>query len=427
MALKVLQHSRFRPEKWARLLLLIAIATGVKSSRAADRNPEPQPDLHGRLRTFEGLPVLELWGARTEMAFAHGYLMAERIAPLFDDFILSPRMMPELAAYQAIILPSMRTRWDWTEYEPELQALAEGVRAKLGPRGLWSKRLNRALTVDDLMACNALPDWHGLFCSSFSAWGEFTADGNTLTARNLDYDSTPEMARAQFILLQRGAAHRRGWIAITWPGLLGVYTGTNAEGVSVLSHDANSLPKSYVSGFTPRGLIFREVLEAAGATTAFEDAARVFTARRVVCGNNQHVSIPMCPGGSPARIFEYDSNSEGQGITVRAAGTEDHALIDALYCTNHVRMRQTPAPCDRYAVLDRELHDARFQGQKLDWRRALEIARKAAQNDTLHTIVVEPNRGLLHVLIPSLRDTPVTVDYAAWFREASAGAAQVAP
>ena len=55
---------------------------------ASARAEAPATTEHGKLTEFQGLPVLELWGTRDEMAYAHGYLMAPRIMPLIENFML---------------------------------------------------------------------------------------------------------------------------------------------------------------------------------------------------------------------------------------------------------------------------------------------------------------------------------------------------
>lgn len=379
--------------------------------------PQQQTE-HGRLSEFEGIPVLELWGTREQSAFAHGYLMAPRIMPLLENYMLSNVVLPDISVYTSVILPSIRVRWDWSPYQAEMDALYAGMKKRLGEQALFSKKLDRLITVDDLMACNAIPDWHGLFCSSFTAWGDLTTDGQTITARNLDYDYTPEMACSQFILVQHGDASRQSFVAVTWPGLLGAFTSVNADGVSLLSHDANSLPKSNVTGFTPRGFIFREALEKARASTAFDDVAAVFRARRVICGNNQHVSVPARPGQIPARIFEYDAATEiASGVTIRSDSGKAGMTVPALYCTNHVCVRQAPEPCHRYATLERELTRLALERKRLDWKSAMSTVREAAGKSTLHTVVIEPNEGMIHVLIPSIKDRPVSVPFQDWLRQ----------
>jgi hypothetical protein len=395
------------------LLTVLTVSSGVAYA------DEKTAARHGKLREFEGLPVLELWGTHTEMAYAHGYLMAPQILPLIDDYMLSETVLPDPAVYHAVILPSIRVRWNWEPFEAEMNALYAGMKARLGEEGMYSKRLDRAVTVDDLMACNAIPDWHGLFCSSITLWGERTARGRTITARNLDYDNNAVMAGSQIIVVQYGDGSTQPFVSVTWPGLLGVFTGTNAEGVSLMSHDANSLPKSAVDGFTPRGLIFRTALEGAKATTAFEDVKATLERHRVICGNNQHVSVPSTAARTPAKIFEYDSSmANGSSVTVREPEPDSRGVMrPAIMCTNHVRARQSPQKCGRYEKLERALESATLRGDKLNWRSALALVREAAVSETLHTVVVEPDEGLIHVLIPARKAEPVTIPYAEWLKK----------
>ncbi|MDX2199823.1 MAG: hypothetical protein SF069_12745 [Phycisphaerae bacterium] len=436
-------------------LRTLGLLIGLLAARVAWTDEAPKSAVeHGRLTSIDGLPVLELWGTRTEMAYAHGYLQAREIVRNFDEFILTDAILPDLALYGSVVLPSQRVRWEWDGVEAELAAMLEGMKARLGPGKVWSKRLERELAVDDLMAANTVPDWNGLFCSSFSVWGAMSADGNTLTARNLDYDFTPSMVNAQIIMIQHGAPAtadtpaRKPWIAVTWPGLLGVFTGVNGDNVGVFSHDSNSLPKSHASGFTPRGIIYRETLEQASGSNAMGDVARILRSRRVICGNNLHVCAPRRGDEQPACVFEYDANAEAGGVTERLDdatanvldGTAKKAadgpaiadakrvpltappVVGSLVCTNHMRSRKpTNNKCHRYARLMKGLHEAAEAKKPLDVAAAFELISGAAGKTTLHTVVLEANAGRLHVRIPALKPAPVTIDYLKWFETAGAG------
>ena len=430
---------------WFRKAATLALCFLAAQSRADAPSAATLETAHGRLRVHEQLRVAEFWGTREEMAEAQGYLLATDIIRLFDEYIFSKAVLPDPSVYYGLILPAMRVRFEWGAVEGELEALRRGAEKRLGPGQFRSKTLDREISVDDLMACNTLPDWHGFLCSSFSVWGAMSENGKTLTFRNLDYDYTPAMAAMQIIAVVHGDSTRLPYVAVTWPGLLGVFTGVNSEGVSMLSHDSNSLPKAGVTGYTPRGLIFREALQTARAQTAFEDVERAFKQYRVICGNNQHVSVPasaLAPPAvstnargaaeargpreatdavasaelrrGPARIFEYDSNEKGGGVTIRTAGLDGDVLPEALCCTNHVRMRQNPLQCDRYARLYEGLAEARKAGTKLTAKSGLELVRRAAAEDTLHTIALSPDDGRMLVLIPAIRSEVVEIDYKNW-------------
>lgn len=416
------------------------------------QNPAAQP-LCGRLSEHQGLPVLEVWGTPEQAGYAHGYLMAEPLVRLFDDFVLSPVMLESAEAYETLVRPGVRRAFVWTEaQEREMKAICAGVRDRLGEANVRSRRLGRALDVEDLMVVNTLADLRGALCSSFSAWGTLTADGQPLTARNLDYPAAGGMERAQLILVHHGDGQHVPWIAVTWPGLIGVYTAMNREGVTLTIHDAWGLPASHAAGFTPRALGLRDALEAAKAATFLDDVRRVFEQRRVMVGNNIHASAPLAPHRPPAAIFEYDANRRDGGVTVRFAdpkeprvtsdaktktkrkGAEDKkggpraangtagnadagepaTSLDFVCCTNHLRVRREPRNCERYGKLTAALAELAQSGKKLDPAAAIQLIHSVRQRTTLHTVCFAPGRKMMYVHIPALQNKVVEFHAEEW-------------
>jgi hypothetical protein len=394
---------------------IAAWLTLAAASRADD--PQSSKPLCGRLTQHQGIPVLELWGTPEQAGYAHGYLLAERIVRLLDEYVLSERLIRDPAVYEALLLPGVRRQFVWSEaHERELKALGAGIRDKLGQENARSAKLDRPLRVEDLMISNALADWHGMLCSTFSAWGELTTDGRTITARNLDFPSTPVMERAQFILVYRGDGKGRPWAGVSWPGLIGVYTAMNRDGVTITMHDAAGLPPSHPDGFTPRSLALRAALEAAGPKSFVEDVRQVFRGQRVIVGNNVHVSAPLLPERPPAAVFEYDANERDEGVTVRLPEANAPELADALWCTNHLRLRRAPIDCERYERLSRGLAELRAAGRKLDPPSAMKLIGTVRQHSTLHSVCFVPDRRTMYVHIPAVIDKVVEFKLDDWLR-----------
>ena len=364
--------------------------------------------LYGRLSEYQGLTVLELWGTPEQAGYTHGHLLAERIVHLMENYLLSEKVIPQIAMYESILLPAVRRQLVWGETrEREMLALCRGIRDKVGPDGFYSAKLGRQFKVDDLMVANALADWYAMMCSTFSVWGTLTKDGQTLTARNLDFGFTGEMEKAQIIIVYRGDGRQRPWIGVTWLGTIGVYTAMNDEGVTILMHDSNGLPASYNDGFTPRSLALREALESASAVNFVEDIKRVFQLRRVMVGNNIHASAPRQAGKPPAAVFEYDANEHEQGVTVRLPRHNHSQLTDALCCTNHMSLRREPCQTQsgRRAHLTKRLMDMAAKGEKFDAAGAMKLIHEVRWDvPTLHSVVFEPARRSMHVHIPIFGD-----------------------
>jgi hypothetical protein len=391
-----------RPAGWP-LLLLLAAAPALAAP----------PDLAGRLHDHDGLPLLELWGSRTDAAYAHGYLLAEQIVALMDDYMLGPTAFPNPQLYEAFLASPLPDRFTWTPaLEAELKALLAGMAAKLGqpPR---SSKLNRDLTLADLKAANTLADWHGMMCSTLSVWGHRSHDGQTLTGRNLDFPHTQLMQRSQILMVYRSAAAPQAWVGITWPGLIGVYTAMNDAGVTMLIHDANARGASWTGGFTPRSLTLRQALETTRPPNYVEHVAGVLRSHRVAVGNNIHVSTPVTGNQPPAVVFEYDPNDFERGVTLRTPGETDAALRDAIACTNHLRKRLTPEPGRRYQTLMRVLEMQPADGL-LRPADMLKTMRMVRLDTTVHSAVFAPATREMLISIPAIAPRPWSVKLADW-------------
>lgn len=394
-------------------LVIVTIAWFAFPAVAAD-----QPEvLAGRLTQQDGFSVLEVWGSPAESGFAQGYLLAERVLGMFDATVLDPRIGTSPEMYDAVMLPAVRRTFVWApRFEQELEGILRGMRARLGPDRVVSEKLGRPLTLDDLKLVNTLADWRGAFCSSFVAWGSLTVDGQPLTGRNLDFPATESMRKNQIVLIHRGAQNRRAWIGVTWPTLIGVYTGMNAEGITIAMHDAAGLPTTNPAGVTPRSLALREALELAGPSDWFAQVENVLKKRRCLVGNNVMVSAPPRADQPVACVFEYDGNDASEGVTRRLTKTNEPALPEALWCTNHMRTRREAEPCDRYARLSQRLHALAGRKQRLTARSALDTILLVANQTTLHSVVFVPVKRQLVVNIPAIQSTAVQFDVDDWLK-----------
>jgi hypothetical protein len=386
----------------------------------ASAHPAPPPaenPLCGRQSLHHGILVLEVWGSPQQAGYAQGYLLAERIMGLFEEAVLDPRVGATQEVYENILLPASRRQFIWSErFEQELNGILRGVRDRLGASGARSPKLNRALTIDDLKLVNLLSDWRGTLCSSFSAWGQRTRDGQTLTARNLDYFHTPGVRRGQIVLIHRGEANAQPWISITWPGFIGVYTAMNADGVTLSLHDAAGLAPSDPTRLVPRSLALRAALEAAAGQSAIEDVRRVLRKSPVLVGANIHVSTPFTPGRPAAAVFEHDGNNRDKHLAMRLPDDNQTSPAQTLCCTNHMRKRRAASDCSRYQTLTAHLAARASAQTPLDAAAALHAIGLVARDTTLHTVVFLPDRRTLLVVVPGVHERPVTFDLNQWLQ-----------
>ena len=376
------------------LLLLSFTAT------AALAEGPPAEKVNGALAEIEGLSVLRVWGTPQERGYAHGYLMAEQIVSVLDQYLKDgPLGQGSIERYEQQTPPKLARMKIDPSYEAEMLAILEGIEARLGGPAEMSI-LGRPLRYEDIVAVNCTGDLSRSGCSSLAAWGKMTPDGGTIGARNMDWPVIPCLLDTQIVLVNVPEADsgKLGWVAVTWPTFVGTLTGMNAEGLTVATHDAGGHAPSITGGFTPYGWIFRRALEEGHAATAKDDIARVIREGVSIVGNNMMVTRPFTGNGPGAYVFEFDGCvSRDGGLTVR----EPEAGEPFLVCTNHFCKRAQPRECSRFGKLSRTLETiAKSDGQRhVDTKRAWKSIRGVSFDDilTYHSAVFEPNKGLMHV------------------------------
>lgn len=379
------------PRLFIRCALIVSFLVLVAGGLYAD----DQPQLCGRLVEQDGHRVLCLWGTPEQAGYAHGYLLAEDVRQGIETIIIAGFFGGLAERYEQQILPRMKQSMVFSpEYQAELEGMHRGLVDRLGPQGTHLALVDRALTVEDLMVSNCVADWMPLFCSSFSVWGDRSVDGQTLTARNLDYPMHESAVGGHLIVVyaQTHPDHAR-WVSLTWPGQIGCYTGMNEFGVTMSIHDVTPLHSPEMKALTPRALVLREALEQARPPEVFDTVANVFRRHRVLYGNNVHVSTPLASENPPATIFEYDGDQENEdGLTCRWPEGDRNYLA----CTNHYRARRKPLHCRRYSIIRKGLRQAKRNGEAITVESARQILDAASQPITLQSVVFLPAKDEMH-------------------------------
>ncbi len=330
---------------------------------------------HGRsLRgTIDGRPLLVLRGSAAERGEAQAVLAGREILRALEA-VASTLQARRPGAWDAAMLPGAR-RFAWPpRFEEELAAMAARLPADPVPA------LGRRAGIDDLRVMNALSDLLGAGCSSFSAWGDRTPDGQVISARNADYAYFPLLDLLSIVAVVPSEKDLLPTLDVGMPGSIGASTALNAEGAWLALHDEAGLPGPSTAAWIPRALALREAIERARGAQAVEDVAAVLRKSPVRVGNNVHVSGP---GIVPA-VLEWDGNAKDGGVTVRRGeGT-------SIVCTNHYVARAAREAGDsrnRYEFL------RKGAAGKVDFeaaRRLLEGVSRSGGNLTLFSVISWP-------------------------------------
>ncbi len=164
---------------------------------------------------------------------------------------------------------------------------------------------------------HAMQDLMVVGCSSLAVWNENTEDGDLLIGRNFDFSVGEDFAKnklIEFVEPESGIPY----LSVSWPGMIGVVSGMNKEGVTVTINAAKS--KIPLTAKTPISLVTREILQYAATidqAIAIAKKQKVFVSESILVGSaKDHKAVII--EVSPKNFGVYDAVNSGR-----------------MLCTNH--------------------------------------------------------------------------------------------
>ena len=164
---------------------------------------------------------------------------------------------------------------------------------------------------------HAMQDLMVVGCTSLAVWNENTEDGELLIGRNFDFSVGEDFAKnklIEFVEPENGIPY----MSVSWPGMIGVVSGMNKEGVTVTINAGKS--KIPLTAKTPISLVTREILQYAkniDEAIAIAKKRKVFVSESILVGSatdNKAVIIEV----SPKNFGVYDVVNSSR-----------------VFCTNH--------------------------------------------------------------------------------------------
>lgn len=201
------------------------------------------------------------------------------------------------------------------DYQAELYGLSRYSSDEynfIAPRYLRSLYLHGAHDIG-----HAMQDLAIVGCSSLAVWNENTEDGDLLLGRNFDFYVGDEFAKnklVEFVEPEDGIPY----MSVSWPGMIGVVSGMNKEGITVTINAGKS--KIPLTAKTPISLVTREILQyAKNINEAIEIAKKrkVFVSESILVGSANDKN---------AVIIEVSPNNFGVYKVQNS---------NRIFCTNH--------------------------------------------------------------------------------------------
>ena len=164
---------------------------------------------------------------------------------------------------------------------------------------------------------HAMQDLMVVGCTSLAVWNENTEDGELLIGRNFDFSVGEDFAKnklIEFVEPENGIPY----MSVSWPGMIGVVSGMNKEGVTVTINAGKS--KIPLTAKTPISLVTREILQYAkniDEAIAIAKKRKVFVSESILVGSaNDHKAV----------IIE---------VSPKNFGVYDVVNSSKVFCTNH--------------------------------------------------------------------------------------------
>ena len=263
------------------------------------------------------------------------------------------------------------------EYRQEIKAMSASCTHEFDEFGSPYERQMQYHSAHDIG--HVMQDYMLVGCTSFAVWGRESADSSLLMARNFDFYMGEEFAKNKLVLFEKPDSGY-AYVSVTWPGMLGVVSGMNTQGLAVTINASKLEVPS--SSATPISILVKSILQYASNIEEAETIAasfKTFVCESILVGSandGRAVIIEKTP--SAMGIYSPEGDSESSRVTAASSGGA--SAVTRIICTNHYqsdRFRDDPVNVENIRVSDSGYRYRRVQ-QLLDSLGSIDYLKAAA-------------------------------------------------
>lgn len=215
------------------------------------------------------------------------------------------------------------------EYRQEIKAMSASCTHEFDDFGNPYERQMQYHSAHDIG--HVMQDYMLVGCTSFAVWGRESADSSLLMARNFDFYMGEEFAKNKLVLFEKPDSGY-AYVSVTWPGMLGVVSGMNTQGLAVTINASKLEVPS--SSATPISILVKSILQYASNIEEAETIAasfKTFVCESILVGSandGRAVIIEKTP--SAMGIYSPEGVSESSRMTAASSANMDSSLDGAV-------------------------------------------------------------------------------------------------
>ena len=206
------------------------------------------------------------------------------------------------------------------EYRQEIKAMSASCTHEFDEFGSPYERQMQYHSAHDIG--HVMQDYMLVGCTSFAVWGRESADSSLLMARNFDFYMGEEFAKNKLVLFEQPDSGY-AYVSVTWPGMLGVVSGMNTQGLAVTINASKLEVPS--SSATPISILVKSILQYASNIEEAETIAASF--KTFVC---ESILVGSANDGRAVIIEKTPSAMDVYSTCLSSSDKMDSSLDEAV-------------------------------------------------------------------------------------------------